>query len=76
MPWTRKLLSPIALKDGRVIATLSDAARLMLTLPELHARYPHWHYAGELLIMAAGDKKSIEEAEAQLTIALKTEGLI
>jgi len=56
MPWTRKLLSPVALEDGRVIATLSDAARLMLALPELHARNPHWLSAGELLIKAAGDK--------------------
>ena len=76
MPWTRKLLPPVALKDGRVIATLSDAARLMLTLPELHARNPHWHNAGELLIKAAGDKKSLEDADAQLRIALKAEGLI
>ena len=30
----------------------------------------------KLLIKAAGDKKSIEDAEAQLRIALKAEGLI
>jgi hypothetical protein len=76
MPWTRKLLSPIELKDGRVIATLSDAARLMVTLPQLHADSPHWLHAGELLLEAAGDKESVSDAEAQLKIALKAEGLI
>ena len=52
--------SPIALKYGSVIATLPDAARLMLTLP-VHARNPHWHNAGELLIMAAGDKNRLRK---------------
>ena len=76
MPWSRKLSAPIALNDGRTIATLSDAARLVLALPELHGRNPHWQYAGELLIRAAGDKKAVESAEVQLRIALIAEGLI
>jgi len=76
MPWTRKLPTPIALNDGHVIATLSDAARLMLVLPKLHADNPHWQYVGELLLEAAGDKESVSDAEAQLRIALKAEGLI
>ena len=76
MTWTRKLSAPIILKDGRAIATLSDAARLMITLPQLHADSPNWQYAGELLLEAANDKKSVEDAEAQLKIALEAEGLI
>jgi hypothetical protein len=47
-----------------------------LALPELHGSNPHWQYAAELLIRAAGDKKSVEGAEAQLRVALKAEGLI
>jgi hypothetical protein len=34
MPWVRKFDEPIALKDGRTIATLADARRLMVSLPE------------------------------------------
>ena len=34
MSWTRKFDAPIALKDGRKLASLDDARRLMLSLPE------------------------------------------
>ena len=63
MTWRAALPSPIALNDGRTIATLSDARDLMLGLPELHTRNPHWQYAAELLLKAAKAPAEIERAE-------------
>jgi hypothetical protein len=76
MPWTRKLHSPIFLHDGRTIATLADARQCMLDLRELHQRNAHWRYAGEMLINASRKQSAVPEAEAQLKVALKAEGLI
>jgi len=33
MPWSRKLATPIVLKDGRMIATLGEAREMMLSVP-------------------------------------------
>jgi hypothetical protein len=49
MSWSTKIWKPIKLKDGRSIETLADARAIMLALPELHQRNPHWQYAAELL---------------------------
>jgi hypothetical protein len=69
---------PVTLNDGRTVATLADARELMLTLPERHQRNAHWQYAGELLLKAAdyGEKYAVMDARAQLTRALKAEGLL
>ena len=76
MSWSRQLATPIALKDGRTIGTLAVARALILSLPELHQRSPIWHETGELLAEAATDKNWVPDAEAQLSLALKAEGLI
>jgi hypothetical protein len=76
MPWTRKLATPIKLKDGRSIATLGEARAVMLALPDRHQARPFWQYAAELLIEAAEHKGNIEDAWAQLSRALTAEGLL
>jgi hypothetical protein len=76
MPWDAKFWRPIVLKDGRKVTTLSEARVLILSLPDLHQSNPHWQYAAEMLLLASGSKSAIDDAEAQLTRALKAEGLI
>ena len=78
MPWVRKFDEPIALKDGRKIATLADARRLMLSLPELHLRTHQWEHVGGLMLKAAcrDGGFALAQARAQLPRALKAEGLI
>jgi hypothetical protein len=78
MRWTSRIPKPVTLNDGRRVATLADARELMLALPERHQRNAHWQYAGELLVKAAdrGEKYAVMDARAQLTRALKAEGLI
>lgn len=75
---TSKTPKPVMLNDGRAVATLADARELMLALPERHQRNAYWQYAGELLLKAAdrGEKYAVMDAWAQLTRALKAEGLI
>ncbi len=76
MTWSRKLSKPIALKDGRTIATLGEAREMLLSLPPVHRRGAVWQYAAELLNEAAADKDSMPDAETQLTRALNAEGLV
>jgi hypothetical protein len=60
-----------------VLETLSDVREAMLSLPERHPQNCHWVYAGQLLMAAATDKGvSMHEAQQQLSIALKAEGLV
>jgi hypothetical protein len=47
-----------------------------MSLPDLHQSNPHWQYAAEMLLLASGSKSAIDDAQAQLTRALKAEGLI
>jgi hypothetical protein len=77
MIWAHRFARPIALKDGRVIATLADARAFIHSRPEIRED-PVWQYAAELLLDAAtvGGKRSIGDARAQLTRALKVGGLI
>jgi hypothetical protein len=42
MTWARKLAKPIALKDGRTIATLGDARAVMQSLSERRQRNELW----------------------------------
>jgi hypothetical protein len=74
MPWTRKLPTPIVLKDGRSIATLEEARAFMLGLPERSQARPYWQYAAELLIDAAEGAGDIKGAYHQLKRAITAEG--
>jgi hypothetical protein len=76
MTWARKFAKPIALKDGRLIATIGDARAVMLSLPERRRRSEHWLYAGALLREASTTNGALKKAGAQLTRALNAEGLI
>jgi hypothetical protein len=76
MPWSRKLSAPIALKDGRTIATLADARAIMLSLPISRQRIEPWFYVGALLQEAATVPGSISETQAHLMQALRLEALI
>ena len=78
MPWSRKLATPITLKDGRAIATLGQARELMLSLPIAHRRGEMWRYTADLLGEAAADNSYVPhtEAEAQFMHSLKAEGLL
>ncbi|SEF09645.1 hypothetical protein SAMN05444161_8299 [Rhizobiales bacterium GAS191] len=77
MPWSRKLIEPITLKDGRVL-TVADARAFMLALPERRQMAPYWQYATELLLKAA-TRNSVDaprDAWAQLRRALMAEGMV
>ena len=76
MTWVRKLAKPIALKDGRTIATLGDARAVMQSLSERRQRSELWLYVGALMLEAAVQRRATTEALAQLNRALKAEGLI
>jgi hypothetical protein len=69
MTWARKFAKPIALKDGRAIATLGGGRELMLSLPPIHRRGAAWRYAAELLNEAAAEKDSVTDEAVQLTRA-------
>jgi hypothetical protein len=76
MPWSRKLATPIVLKDGRTIATLGEAREMMLSLSPVRRRTDMWRYTAGLLSAAAGDYSYVPhlDAEEQLTRALMAEG--
>ena len=78
MPWDEKFWTPIILKDGRRIESLSEARELMLSLPTLRRNSVMWQYTAELLKEAAADNTHLPhvDAETQLLLALKAEGLI
>ncbi len=76
MTWTAEFWRPIALKDGRMIATLAEARDVIATLPALHQGAEHWQDADEMLSRAAAAPSAMDDALAQLLRALKAEGLI
>jgi hypothetical protein len=76
MSWSRKLPSPIALKDGRTLATLADARALVLSLPASRQRNEDWLYAMGLMREAAVLNGPAGVTASQLLRALKAEGLI
>jgi hypothetical protein len=76
MPWTRKFPQPIALKDGRVIATLDNARAVMRSLPAKSQSRDLWLYTGGLMLEAATSNVPIGEAAAQLRRALRADGLL
>jgi hypothetical protein len=76
MSWTRKLPSPIALHDGRTIATLFDARELIRALPARQQRDPVWERAALLILEASGERETLSEVATQLRVALIAQGLI
>jgi hypothetical protein len=75
--WTRKFKA-ITLVDGRTIANLAEARDFMTSLPPVRQGDGHWKYASELLARAAerNEKYSTMDARAQMSRALRTEGLV
>jgi hypothetical protein len=74
MAWTRKLPTPIVLKDGPKIETVGQARAFMLGLPERSQARPYWQYAAELLIEAAEHAGDVDGAYHQLMRAMTAEG--
>jgi hypothetical protein len=79
MAWSRKFLEPIVLDDGRIFATLRDAAVFMLRLPNLLQASPRWIFAAEAMMKAAkpaSNKTELLTAERRLRSALRAEGVL
>jgi hypothetical protein len=77
MSWSRSLSTPIRLNDGHKLITLDDASEFVLGLPEGQLHKACWEAAIELLIEAAIARPSaLAEAEAQLKLAFRIEGLL
>jgi hypothetical protein len=76
MPWSRQLSAPIMLKDGRRLASLGDARQMMASIPDEHRTALHWQHAAVMLTRAAQAKCGIDEAQMQIALALKAEGLL
>ena len=53
MPWSTPFDEPIALKGGRKLVTLQQAADYIMKLPERAQQQPRWQTAVENLIQAA-----------------------
>jgi hypothetical protein len=53
MPWSTPFDEPIALKGGRKLVTLQQAADYVMKLPERAQQQPRWQIAVENLIQAA-----------------------
>jgi hypothetical protein len=53
MPWSTPFDEPIALKGGRKLVTLQQAADYVMKLPEPAQQQPRWQIAVENLIEAA-----------------------
>jgi len=53
MPWSTPFDDPIALRRGRTLATLQQAADYVMALPQDVQHEPHWQTAVENLINAA-----------------------
>jgi hypothetical protein len=53
MPWATPFDDPIALRGGRRLKTLQEAAGYVMALPEGVQREPRWQIAAEHLIKAA-----------------------
>jgi hypothetical protein len=53
MPWSTPFDEPIALRGGRTLTTLQQAADYIMKLPEAEQRETRWQTAVENLINAA-----------------------
>jgi hypothetical protein len=61
---------------GVTLATLEDAARFVSWMSPWRKAHPHWRYAVELLLKAAGTRRvsDIEAATSQMERALRRDG--
>ena len=75
--WALKFSGPVRLRDGRSIATLSQARDLISSLSEAQQERPFWVYTARLLMAAAeGSESSIlAYAEDQLHRAVTDENM-
>jgi hypothetical protein len=76
MPWDQRFSVPIALLNGRTIATLSDAREMMLSLSPSQRRLAVWRFTSLMLTDAAIDDARLEQAELLFTRALRAERLL
>ena len=53
MPWSTPFDEPIALRGGRQLVTLQQAADYVIKLPDARQKQPHWQLAVENLLNAA-----------------------
>ena len=53
MPWSTPFGEPIALRGGRQLVTLQQAADYVIKLPDARQKQPHWQLAVENLLNAA-----------------------
>ena len=66
--WSRQLISPIPLPDGRVVRTLKDAAECVLEIPATASAT----VAAERIIEAAVNGGNMFSAHAAIRLALLT----
>jgi hypothetical protein len=78
IPWSDPLTSPIALRDGRELVTLRDAAEFFVGFGAGQQAHDWNSYAVELLMKAAetGDAGAIVSATDQVQRALFREGMV
>ena len=72
MTWNRKLSRPIALTDGRTLATLRYAAECLIATFDSISHWPALEHARDLLMTAAktGKRKDVAAATDQVAIVL------
>jgi hypothetical protein len=72
MTWDRKLSRPIALTDGRTLATHRCAAECLITTFDGISHWPALEHARDLLMTAAetGKRKDVAAATDQVAIVL------
>jgi hypothetical protein len=76
MPWSRNLSAPIALIDGRMLETLSQAREMMLSLPAFQRHGIIWSLIAKRLDEAASDNVAVSELQGILLRGLKNAGLL
>ena len=72
MTWGRKLSRPIALSDGRELATLRNAAECLIATFDGISHWPALEHARDLLMTAAetGKRRDVAAATHQVAIVL------
>jgi hypothetical protein len=72
MTWDRQLSRPIALSDGRTLATLRCAAECLIATFDGISHWPALEHARDLLMTAAetGKRQEVAAATHQVAIVL------
>ena len=73
---TSALTFPIALSDGRAVATIGDAARLFESLSEAQRETSHWGIAIRMMDHALREPTYLKTATLSLQTALAMDGLL